>query len=76
MKGTASLLSSDGTALLTRKSQILKRGAEHFRIILNCSSAISKDAIYRLSQVDTNNDQDQPPSPTRNHPGVAADFQW
>ncbi|VDL99521.1 unnamed protein product [Schistocephalus solidus] len=34
-KGTAPLLSSDGTTLLTEKSQILKRWAEHFRRFLN-----------------------------------------
>ncbi|VDL91522.1 unnamed protein product, partial [Schistocephalus solidus] len=61
-KGTAPLLSSDGTTLLTEKSQILKRWTEHFRSVLNCSSAISDAAIDRLPQVDTNNDLDLPPS--------------
>ncbi|VDL98091.1 unnamed protein product [Schistocephalus solidus] len=56
------LISSDGTILLTEKSQILKRWAEHFRSVLNCSSAISDAAIDRLPQVDTNNDLDLPPS--------------
>uniref|UniRef100_A0A183SVW9 Integrator complex subunit 4 n=1 Tax=Schistocephalus solidus TaxID=70667 RepID=A0A183SVW9_SCHSO len=62
IKGSAPLLSSDGTTLLTEKSQILKRWAEHFRSVLNCSSAISDAAIDRLPQVDTNNDLDLPPS--------------
>ncbi|VDL96241.1 unnamed protein product [Schistocephalus solidus] len=62
IKGTAPLLSSDDTTLLTEKSQILKRCAEHFRSVLNCSSAISDAAIDRLPQVDTNNDLDLPPS--------------
>ncbi|VDL86699.1 unnamed protein product [Schistocephalus solidus] len=62
MKGTAPLLSSDGTTLLTDKSQILKLWAEHFGSVLNCSSAISDTAIDRLPQVDTNNDLDLPPS--------------
>ncbi|VDL99089.1 unnamed protein product [Schistocephalus solidus] len=53
---------SDGTTLLKEKSQILKRWAEHFRSVLNCSSAISDAAIDRLPQVDTNNDLDLPPS--------------
>ncbi|VDL96248.1 unnamed protein product [Schistocephalus solidus] len=57
MKGTAPLLSSDSTTLLTEKSQILKRWVEHFRTVLNCSSDID-----RLPQVDTNNDLDLPPS--------------
>ncbi|VDL85328.1 unnamed protein product [Schistocephalus solidus] len=61
-KVTASLLSSDGTTLLTKKSQILKRWAEHFRSVPYCSSAISDAAIDRLPQVDTNNDLDLPPS--------------
>ncbi|VDM00563.1 unnamed protein product [Schistocephalus solidus] len=62
IKGSAPLLSSDGTTLLTGKSQILKRWAEHFRNVLNCSSAISDAATDRLPQVDTNNDLDLPPS--------------
>ncbi|VDL95766.1 unnamed protein product [Schistocephalus solidus] len=62
IKGTSQLLSLDGTTLLTEKSQILKRWAEHFRSVLNCSSAISDAAIDRLPQVDTNNDLDLPPS--------------
>ncbi|VDL91977.1 unnamed protein product [Schistocephalus solidus] len=62
IRGTAPLLSSDGKTLLTEKSQILKRLAEHFRIVLNCSSAISDSDIDRLPQVYTNNDQDLPRS--------------
>ncbi|VDL95251.1 unnamed protein product [Schistocephalus solidus] len=46
-----------GSAPLTEKSQILKRWAEHFRNVLNCSTVID-----RLPQVDTNNDLDLPPS--------------
>ncbi|VDM03015.1 unnamed protein product [Schistocephalus solidus] len=37
------------------------RWAEHFRRVLNCSSAISDAAIDRLTQVDTNHDLDLPP---------------
>ncbi|VDM06604.1 unnamed protein product, partial [Schistocephalus solidus] len=62
IKGTASLLISDGTTLLTEKSQILKRWAENFRSVPNCSSTISDAAIAKLPQVDTNNDLDLPPS--------------
>ncbi|VDL95392.1 unnamed protein product [Schistocephalus solidus] len=47
---------SVGTSLLKEKSQILKLWAEHFRSVLNCSSAISDAAIDRLPQVNTNND--------------------
>ncbi|VDL98400.1 unnamed protein product [Schistocephalus solidus] len=64
IKGTAPLLSSDGTTLLTEKSHILNRWADHFRCALNCSSAISDAAIDRLPQVDTNNDLGLPPSLT------------
>ncbi|VDM00182.1 unnamed protein product [Schistocephalus solidus] len=38
------------------------RWAEHFRRVLNCSSAISDAAIDKLPRVDTNNDLDLPPS--------------
>ncbi|VDL91693.1 unnamed protein product [Schistocephalus solidus] len=55
IKVTAPLLSSDGTKMLKEKSQILKRWAEHFRSVLNCSSAISDAAIDRLPPVDMNN---------------------
>ncbi|VDM02826.1 unnamed protein product [Schistocephalus solidus] len=59
---TAPLLSSDGTTLLAEKSQIMKHWAEHFISVLNCSSTISDAAIDRLPRVNTNNDQDLPPS--------------
>ncbi|VDL91186.1 unnamed protein product [Schistocephalus solidus] len=53
---------SNGTTLLTEKSQFLKRWTEHFISVLNCSSAISEAAIDWPPQVDTNNDLDLPPS--------------
>ncbi|VDM03763.1 unnamed protein product [Schistocephalus solidus] len=62
IKGSAPLLSSDGTTLLREKSQILKRWVEHFINVLTCSSAITDAAIDRLHQVDTNNDLNLPPS--------------
>ncbi|BHF83453.1 hypothetical protein SprV_0902659500 [Sparganum proliferum] len=43
-KGTAPLLSADGSTLLTEKKQILQRWAEHFRGVLNRPSAISDAA--------------------------------
>nr|VZI48306.1 unnamed protein product [Spirometra erinaceieuropaei] len=49
-KGTAPLLSADDNTLLTEKTQILQRWAEHFRGILNRPSAISDAAIERLPQ--------------------------
>nr|VZI49773.1 unnamed protein product [Spirometra erinaceieuropaei] len=61
-KGTASLLSADGSILLTEKTQILQRWAEHFRGVLNRPSVISDAAIARLPQVETNVDLDLQPS--------------
>ncbi|BHF85591.1 hypothetical protein SprV_1002876000 [Sparganum proliferum] len=61
-KGTAPLLSADGSTLLTEKTQILQRWAEHFRGVLNRPSAISDAAIDRLPQVETNADLDLPSS--------------
>nr|VZH97627.1 unnamed protein product [Spirometra erinaceieuropaei] len=61
-KGTASLLSADGSTLLTEKTQIPQRWTEHFRGVLNRPSAISDAAIVRLPQVETNVDLDIPPS--------------
>nr|VZI50238.1 unnamed protein product [Spirometra erinaceieuropaei] len=61
-KGTAPLLSPDGNTLLTEKTQILQRWAEHFRSVLNRPSVISNATIERLPQVGTNVDLDLPPS--------------
>nr|VZI35291.1 unnamed protein product [Spirometra erinaceieuropaei] len=61
-KGTAPLLSADGSTLLTEKTQILQRWAEHFRGVLNRPSVISDASIARLPQVETNVDLDLPPS--------------
>nr|VZI29243.1 unnamed protein product [Spirometra erinaceieuropaei] len=61
-KGTAPLLSADGSTLRTEKTQILQRWAEHFRGDLNRPSVISDAAIARLPQVATNVDLDLPPS--------------
>nr|VZI46782.1 unnamed protein product [Spirometra erinaceieuropaei] len=61
-KGTAPLLSADGSTLLTEKTQILQRWAEHFRGVLNRPSVISDAAIERLPQAETNVDLDFPPS--------------
>ncbi|BHF85870.1 hypothetical protein SprV_1002904400 [Sparganum proliferum] len=61
-KGTASLLSADGSALLTEKTQILQRWAEHFPGVLNRPSAISDAALNRLPQAEVNVGPDLPPS--------------
>ncbi|VDL91915.1 unnamed protein product [Schistocephalus solidus] len=48
IKGTAPLLSSEVTTLLTEESQIMQRWVEHLRSVLTCLSAISDAAIDRL----------------------------
>nr|VZI28639.1 unnamed protein product [Spirometra erinaceieuropaei] len=50
------------TTLLTEKTQILQRWAEHFQGVLNRPSVISDAANARLPQVETNVDLDLPPS--------------
>nr|VZI50989.1 unnamed protein product [Spirometra erinaceieuropaei] len=62
VKRTATLLSADGTTLLTEETQILQRLAERFRGIINRPSTISDPAIARLPQVETIADLDLPPS--------------
>ena len=52
--GTTSLLSADGTSLLTEKEATLKRWAEHFDSVLNRPSSINDDAFKRLLQVECN----------------------
>nr|VZI40720.1 unnamed protein product [Spirometra erinaceieuropaei] len=54
MKGIAPLLSSDISTPLTKKSQILKCWAEHFRSALNRPSTISDATVDWLLQVETN----------------------
>nr|VZI44046.1 unnamed protein product [Spirometra erinaceieuropaei] len=61
-KGIAPLLSADDSTLLTEKTQILQRWAEHFQGVLNRPSAISDAAIERSPQVETSADLDLPPS--------------
>ncbi|BHF57503.1 hypothetical protein SprV_0100044500 [Sparganum proliferum] len=62
-KGTAPLLSFNGSTLLAGKSRILERWAEHFRSVLNRPSTISDVAVDRPPlQVETNNDLDLPPA--------------
>ncbi|BHF75067.1 hypothetical protein SprV_0501816100 [Sparganum proliferum] len=61
-RGSASLLSADGNTLLTEKTQILQRLAEHFRGVLNRPSTISDATIARLPQVETNVDLNLPPT--------------
>ena len=52
--GATTLLSEDGSTLLTDKDDILKRWAEHFNSVLNPPSSINEDVIDRLPQVECN----------------------
>nr|VZI35296.1 unnamed protein product [Spirometra erinaceieuropaei] len=61
-KATSPLLSTDRNTLLTEKTQLLRRWAEHFRGVLNHPSIISDSAFARLPQVQTNVDLELPPS--------------
>ncbi|BHF68068.1 hypothetical protein SprV_0301109800 [Sparganum proliferum] len=53
-RATAPVVSADVTTLLTGRTPILQRWAEHFRGVLNRPSTISSAAIARLPQVETN----------------------
>nr|VZI49122.1 unnamed protein product [Spirometra erinaceieuropaei] len=64
-KEPAPLLRANGATLLSEKTQILKRWAEHFRGVINRSSTITDAAIVRLPQVETNVDLDLPPPSTK-----------
>ena len=59
--GTSPLLSADGTTLITERSEILERWAEHFDSVLNRPSAINDAAINRLPQVEINTQLYIPP---------------
>ena len=52
--GTTSLLSADGTSLLTDKEAILKRWSEHFDGVRNRPSSINDEASNRLPQMKCN----------------------
>ena len=52
--GTTTLLSADGSTLLTDIEAILKRLAEHFNSVLNRPSSINEDAIDRLPHIECN----------------------
>ena len=60
--GTSPLLNNDGSQLLTEKSAILDRWAEHFENVLNRPSTINEAAIARIPQVETNFSLDEPPT--------------
>ena len=49
--GPSSMLSADGSTLLTDKDKFLGRLTEHFNNVLNHASSINKEAIAHLHQV-------------------------
>ena len=56
------LLNVDGTRLITDKTVILNRWAEHFSAVHNRPADINSEDMTRLPQVETNTDLDRPPS--------------
>ena len=52
--GATTLLSADGSTLLTDKEAILKRWTEQSKSVLNRPSSINEDAIDRLPQIECN----------------------
>ena len=60
--GATTLLSADGSNLLTDKEAILERWAEHFDSVPNQPSNISEDAIDKLPQIECNVLLDEFPS--------------
>ena len=59
--GSSSLLSADGTTLITDKAKILERWSEHFEAVLNRPSTINDEAINRLDLVEINHAMGHPP---------------
>ncbi len=60
--GSAPIRTADGSKLLTEKSEILGRWAEHFNSLLNCPSTMSQDAIDDIPQRPIIEDLDLPPT--------------
>ena len=60
--GSSPLLDANRTKLLTEKTQILERWAEHFNSVLNRPASINNEAINRLPQVEINHELDNMPS--------------
>ena len=50
LSGATTLLSAEGSTLLTEKDAILERWAEHFNRVLSRLLSINDDAIDKLTQ--------------------------
>ena len=59
--GSSPLLSADGHSIITDRSKILDRWAEHFQAVLNRPSNVNTEAINRLEQTPINNSLAEPP---------------
>ena len=68
--GATSLLSADGSTLLTDKDAILKRKAEHFNSVLNRPSSANDNAINRLPQIECNVLLDEFPTVTETRKAI------
>lgn len=69
--GSSPILDLDGATLITEKTLILQRWAEHFQSILNRPSFISNEVIDRTPQVDINHSLDIPPSETETSQAIS-----
>uniref|UniRef100_A0A8C5PLD5 Reverse transcriptase n=1 Tax=Leptobrachium leishanense TaxID=445787 RepID=A0A8C5PLD5_9ANUR len=69
--GCYPLLDLDGVTLITEKTRILQRWAEHFQFVLNQSSSINNEAIDRMPQVDINHSLDAPPTNTETQQAIS-----
>ena len=65
-----SLLSADGSTLLTDKDAILKRWAEHFNRMLNSPLPVNDNAINRLPQIECNVLLDEFPTVTETRKAI------
>ena len=68
--GATSLLSADGSTILTDKPDILKRWAEHFNSVLNRPSYGNDNAINRLPQKECNVLLDEFPTVTETRKAI------
>jgi hypothetical protein len=59
--GSSPVLNADGTTILTEKTQILQRWAEHFEAVLNRPSIVNDEAIDKMPQVAVNDSMSAPP---------------
>ena len=54
--------SEDGADLITKKSEILQRWAEHYRTLLNCQRDVDMEVLQDFPRLETVHELDQPPT--------------